>query len=115
VALGASTFTMSALPSTPELQNAIPMPFFGTTPFAAWVSASWPRSSSSASASGGCVASRRSGGLDGLPHNGAVFTLLAVCGATHRESYRDVTMAGIIGPLLALALVIALGSSLGSF
>src|SRR5262249_24986621 len=29
------TFTMSALPGTPALQNAIPMPFFGTTPFAA--------------------------------------------------------------------------------
>ena len=29
------TFTMSALPGTPAIQNAIPMPFFGTTPFAA--------------------------------------------------------------------------------
>src|SRR5215470_6405390 len=35
VALGTSTFTMSALPGTPAIQNAIPMPFFGTTPFAA--------------------------------------------------------------------------------
>jgi H+/gluconate symporter-like permease len=35
VALGTMTFTMSALPGTPALQNAIPMPFFGTTPFAA--------------------------------------------------------------------------------
>ena len=35
IALGASTFTMSALPGTPAIQNAIPMPFFGTTPFAA--------------------------------------------------------------------------------
>src|SRR4029079_2130934 len=34
VALGTMTFTMSALPGTPALQNAIPMPFFGTTPFA---------------------------------------------------------------------------------
>src|SRR5215469_10801741 len=33
--LGTSTFTMSALPGTPSIQNAIPMPFFGTTPFAA--------------------------------------------------------------------------------
>jgi hypothetical protein len=31
VALGTMTFTMSALPETPALQNAIPMPFFGTT------------------------------------------------------------------------------------
>src|SRR5690606_36597271 len=35
IALGTPTFTMSALPGTPAIQNAIPMPFFGTTPFAA--------------------------------------------------------------------------------
>lgn len=35
IALGTSTFTMSALPGTPSIQNAIPMPFFGTKTFAA--------------------------------------------------------------------------------
>lgn len=35
IALGAFTFTMSALPGSPAIQNAIPMPFFGTTAFAA--------------------------------------------------------------------------------
>ena len=35
IALGTTTFTMSMLPGTPAIQNAIPMPFFGTTPFAA--------------------------------------------------------------------------------
>ena len=35
IVLGTSTFTMSALPGTPSIQNTIPMPFFGTTPFAA--------------------------------------------------------------------------------
>src|SRR5690242_11504604 len=35
IALGTSTFTMSAMPGTPAIQNAIPMPFFLTTPFAA--------------------------------------------------------------------------------
>src|SRR5215831_7403538 len=35
IALGTTTFTMSALPGTPAIQNAIPMPFFGTTPLAA--------------------------------------------------------------------------------
>ena len=35
IVLGTSTFTMSALPGTPSIQNAIPMPFFVTTPFAA--------------------------------------------------------------------------------
>ena len=40
IALGTMTFTMSALPGTPSLEDAVPMPFFGTTPFAAPVSAS---------------------------------------------------------------------------
>src|SRR5262249_16974690 len=35
IMLGTSSFTMTALPGTPAIQNAIPMPFFGTTPFAA--------------------------------------------------------------------------------
>jgi H+/gluconate symporter-like permease len=35
LALGSFTFTMSALPGTPAIQNAIPMPFFGTNSFAA--------------------------------------------------------------------------------
>jgi H+/gluconate symporter-like permease len=35
LALGAFSFTMSALPGTPAIQNAIPMPYFGTTAFAA--------------------------------------------------------------------------------
>src|SRR6185369_4874587 len=35
MARGTSTFTMSAMPGTPAIQNTIPMPFFGTTPFAA--------------------------------------------------------------------------------
>jgi H+/gluconate symporter-like permease len=56
-----------------------------------------------------------SGTLDSLPHNGAVVTLLAVCGSTHRDSYRDIVVVGIIGALAALAAVIALGSLVGSF
>ena len=56
-----------------------------------------------------------SGSLDSLPHNGAVVTLLAVCGATHKESYRDIVMVGIAGALLALVAVIVLGSLFGLF
>ncbi|MBP1886071.1 GntP family permease [Sinorhizobium mexicanum] len=55
------------------------------------------------------------GTLDSLPHNGAVVTLLAVCGSTHGESYRDIVIVGIIGALLALSLVIVLGTIFGSF
>ncbi|HKF62882.1 MAG TPA: GntP family permease [Dongiaceae bacterium] len=56
-----------------------------------------------------------SGTLDTLPHNGAVVTLLAICGSTHRESYRDIVFAGMVGPIISLAAIIALGSFLGSF
>jgi H+/gluconate symporter-like permease len=55
------------------------------------------------------------GTLDSLPHNGAVVTLLAVCGTTHRQSYMDIVMACIVGALIALAVVIGLGSLVGSF
>jgi H+/gluconate symporter-like permease len=56
-----------------------------------------------------------SGTLDILPHNGAVVSLLALCGTTHRESYVDIVMVGIVGSFLALIVVIALGSVFGSF
>lgn len=55
------------------------------------------------------------GTLDSLPHNGAVVTLLAVCGSTHRESYLDIVVVSVIGALIALAAVIVLGSAVGSF
>ena len=55
------------------------------------------------------------GTLDSLPHNGAVVTLLAVCGSTHRESYLDIVMVGIVSALIALVAVIVLGSMFGSF
>ena len=53
------------------------------------------------------------GTLDSLPHNAAVVTLLAVCNSTHRESYMDIVMVSIVGGLLALAVVIVLGSAVG--
>jgi H+/gluconate symporter-like permease len=36
------------------------------------------------------IAAMASGGMDTLPHNGAVITLLAVTGLTHREAYKDI-------------------------
>jgi len=36
------------------------------------------------------IASLASGGMDTLPHNGAIVTLLAVCGMTHRQSYKQI-------------------------
>jgi H+/gluconate symporter-like permease len=56
-----------------------------------------------------------SGTLDILPHNGAVVTLLAICGASHRESYFDIVVVGIVGAVVALVAVIVLGTMFGSF
>ncbi|WP_456640384.1 GntP family permease [Bradyrhizobium sp. USDA 10063] len=56
-----------------------------------------------------------SGSLDLLPHNGAVVSLLSICGLTHRESYMGIVMVGIVSSLLALAAVIVLSGVLGSF
>ena len=61
------------------------------------------------------VAVMSAGTLDSLPHNGAVVTLLAVCGVTHKQSYLDVFMVAIVGAVIALTAVILLGSAVGSF
>jgi H+/gluconate symporter-like permease len=52
------------------------------------------------------VAAMASGGMDTLPHNGAVITLLAVTGLTHRQSYRDIFTITCI-KTLAVFVVIA--------
>jgi len=52
------------------------------------------------------VVAMASGGMDTLPHNGAVITLLAVTGLTHRQSYREIFGITII-KTLAVFFVIA--------
>ena len=42
------------------------------------------------------VASMASGGMDSLPHNGAVITLLMVTGLTHRQAYKDIFAVTLI-------------------
>ena len=53
------------------------------------------------------VASMASGGMDTLPHNGAVITLLAVTGLTHKTSYIDIFAITMI-KTLAVAVVIVM-------
>lgn len=55
------------------------------------------------------------GGLDTLPHNGAVITLLAICGLTHRQAYFDLAMTAMVMPFAALIVLITLGTLFGSF
>lgn len=54
------------------------------------------------------VASMASGGMDTLPHNGAVITLLAVCGLTHIESYKDICVTSLIIPFAVGVVMILL-------
>lgn len=61
------------------------------------------------------VATMASGCMDTLPHNGAVISLLVICGLTHKASYQYIAMNTVVFPLLALAVVVALGSVFGSF
>ena len=61
------------------------------------------------------VAVMAAGGLDTLPHSGAVVTLLAICGLTHRQSYLNLAMVTIAIPLCAVVTVIILGTMFGSF
>lgn len=61
------------------------------------------------------VTALATGGLDALPHNGAVITLLAICKLTHRQAYLDIFMVAVVAPLAALLVVVLLGSAVGSF
>ena len=58
------------------------------------------------------VASMASGGMDTLPHNGAVITLLAVTGLTHRQAYKDIFAITVI-KTLAVFVVIGVFSATG--
>lgn len=51
------------------------------------------------------IAAMASGGMDTLPHNGAVITLLAVTGLTHRQSYKDIFAITIIKTLAVFVVI----------
>jgi H+/gluconate symporter-like permease len=61
------------------------------------------------------VVALASGPLAQLPHSGAIVTLLSICGATMKGSYRDIAMVILVGPLLAVVVAIALGKTFGAF
>ncbi len=52
------------------------------------------------------LASMASGGFDSLPHNGAVITLLTICGLSHKQSYKDIAMVSLVIPVTVTALVV---------
>ena len=56
------------------------------------------------------IASLSSGGLDTLPHNGAVITTLAICGLTHKEAYKDIFVTSVVIPIFVTSIVVILTS-----
>ena len=58
------------------------------------------------------VGSAASVGLDSLPHNGAVITLLTICGQSHKESYKYIFFPTVVFTLAGMFLSIALGTVL---
>lgn len=54
------------------------------------------------------IASLSSGGLDTLPHNGAVITTLAICGLTHKQSYKDIFATSVVIPILTTIIIVIL-------
>ena len=61
------------------------------------------------------VTSVATGGLDALPHNGAVITLLSICGLTHRQAYLDIAVVAVLVPILSLIFLITAGTFIGTF
>lgn len=47
------------------------------------------------------IANLASGGLDSLPHCGAVIAMLMIMGLTHKEAYRDIFVVTVVIPLIA--------------
>jgi H+/gluconate symporter-like permease len=56
------------------------------------------------------IAAIACGGLDSLPHNGAVITLLGICGLTHKQSYADIGVVSVIVPIIALIVALIMAS-----
>ncbi|KRE38292.1 transporter [Janibacter sp. Soil728] len=61
------------------------------------------------------VTAMASTGFDSLPHNGAIITLLLVCGLSHRESYKDIFVVTVIVPVVGLLAVMGIGLTVGTF
>ena len=59
------------------------------------------------------VAAMASGGFDSFPHNGAIITLLAICGMTHKESYPDCGMVSVLIPFVTTFFLVFVWTVLG--
>ncbi len=53
------------------------------------------------------IANIAAGGLDSLPHCGAVIAMLMIMGLTHKQAYKDIFMVTVLIPVVAVLLCIA--------
>ncbi|MDR1375498.1 MAG: GntP family permease [Holosporaceae bacterium] len=59
-----------------------------------------------------CLASST---LHALPHNGAIITLLVICGLSHRDSYKDIFVIALLNTCIATIAALVLYGMLGVF
>ena len=55
------------------------------------------------------VAAMAAGGMDSLPHNGAVITLLGICGLTHKQAYKDMFAITLIKTATVFVVILLQG------
>lgn len=53
------------------------------------------------------IGTMASGGLDSLPHSGAVVALLTIMKLSHREAYRDIAVVTVVIPVLVTIILVA--------
>lgn len=58
------------------------------------------------------IANLAAGGLDSLPHSGAVIALLTLMGLTHKEAYKDIFVVTVVIPMLAALATVAIALAL---
>jgi len=54
------------------------------------------------------ISNLAAGGLDSLPHSGAIIALFTLMGLTHKEAYKDIFVVTVVVPMLAALLTVAL-------
>jgi H+/gluconate symporter-like permease len=59
------------------------------------------------------VANLAAGGLDSLPHSGAVIALFTLMGLTHKQAYKDIFVVTVMIPMIAAVAVVATAMLIG--
>ena len=55
------------------------------------------------------IVSIASNGLDSLPHNGLVITVITACGMTHKDSYKPIFFTSVLVTIVSLIIAVIMG------